>query len=206
MRTINITNARQNLFQLVSDLNIGFNPITIVNNKEKELKKIANSFQRHFSDILEKIIDLSNGNISNKLIESNEFVTNNTLQAENQTSNLSGININTEITLKELNLRNGEINPSEQLLNSISLINRKTLPLIENLINFKNNILNQVLLCKMYTANYPLLINHIKNEAIMYHTKSELFHPLNNLKLFYFIVFLINITINFKFFTFKYSF
>ena len=137
--------------------------------KEKELKKIANSFQRNFSNILEKIIDLSNGNISNKLIESNEFVTNNTLQAENQTSSLSGININAEITLKELNLRSGEINPNEQLLNSISLINRKTLPLIENLINFKNNILNQVLLCKMYTANYPLLIAHIKNEAIMYH-------------------------------------
>ena len=137
--------------------------------KEKELKKIANSFQRNFSDILEKIIDLSNGNISNKLIESNEFVTNNTLQAENQTSSLSGIKINAEITLKELNLRSGEINPNEQLLNSISLINRKTLPLIENLINFKNNILNQVLLCKMYTANYPLLITHIKNEVIMYH-------------------------------------
>ena len=81
--------------------------------KEKELKKIANSFQRNFSDILEKIIDLSNGNISNKLIESNEFVTNNTLQAENQTSSLSGININAEITLKELNLRSGEINPND---------------------------------------------------------------------------------------------
>lgn len=47
MRTINITNARQNLFQLASNVNIGFNPITIVNNKEKELKKIANSFQRN---------------------------------------------------------------------------------------------------------------------------------------------------------------
>jgi prevent-host-death family protein len=33
MSTINITNARQNLYQLVSDVNIGFNPITIVNNK-----------------------------------------------------------------------------------------------------------------------------------------------------------------------------
>lgn len=33
MSTINIINARQNLFQLVSDVNIGFNPITIVNNK-----------------------------------------------------------------------------------------------------------------------------------------------------------------------------
>lgn len=35
MRTINITNAHQNLFQLVADVNVGFNPITIVNNKEK---------------------------------------------------------------------------------------------------------------------------------------------------------------------------
>ena len=35
MSTINITNARQNLFQLVADVNVGFNPITIVNNKDK---------------------------------------------------------------------------------------------------------------------------------------------------------------------------
>lgn len=35
MSTINITNARQNLFQLVADVNVDFNPITIVNNKDK---------------------------------------------------------------------------------------------------------------------------------------------------------------------------
>ena len=33
MNTINITSARQNLFQLVSDVNKGFNPVTIINNK-----------------------------------------------------------------------------------------------------------------------------------------------------------------------------
>ena len=33
MNSINITNARQNLFQLVSDVNVGYNPITIVNSK-----------------------------------------------------------------------------------------------------------------------------------------------------------------------------
>ena len=37
MSTINITKARQTLFQLVTDVNNGFNPITIVNNKEKML-------------------------------------------------------------------------------------------------------------------------------------------------------------------------
>ena len=33
MSTINITNARQNLYKLVSDVNVGYNPITIVNNR-----------------------------------------------------------------------------------------------------------------------------------------------------------------------------
>ena len=41
MSTINITNARQNLFQLVADVNIGFNPITIVNNKGKNAVLIS---------------------------------------------------------------------------------------------------------------------------------------------------------------------
>lgn len=33
MDSINITNARQNLYKLVSDVNKGFNPINIINNK-----------------------------------------------------------------------------------------------------------------------------------------------------------------------------
>ncbi len=44
MSTINITNAsnaRQNFFQLVSDVNIGFNPIAIFNNKGKNAVLIS---------------------------------------------------------------------------------------------------------------------------------------------------------------------
>ena len=41
MSTINITNARANLYQLVSDVNVGFNPITIVNNKGKDAVLIS---------------------------------------------------------------------------------------------------------------------------------------------------------------------
>ena len=41
MGTINITNARANLYQLVSDVNVGFNPITIVNNKGKNAVLIS---------------------------------------------------------------------------------------------------------------------------------------------------------------------
>lgn len=99
---------------------------------------------------------------------SNEIVTKNTLDAEIQTVNLSGGNIDTDITIKELELKSGTININNDLLNEISNINRETLPVIENLISFKNDILNNVLACKMYTTNYPLLISHIMNEAKMY--------------------------------------
>ena len=41
MSTVNITKARQNLFKLVADVNVGFNPITIVNNKGKNAVLIS---------------------------------------------------------------------------------------------------------------------------------------------------------------------
>lgn len=138
--------------------------------KNNDLKIVARNFQNAFSDILKRIVTLANGNVSSKFLSSNEIITKNTIEAENQTSNLTGIFIDTEITKSELILKSGKINISESLLNSISTINKQTFPLIENLITFKNNILNSVLSCKMYTTNYPLLITHIMNEAKMYQT------------------------------------
>ena len=52
MSTINITNARQNLFQLVSDVNIGFNPITIVNNKGKNAVLISEDEWKNIEETL----------------------------------------------------------------------------------------------------------------------------------------------------------
>lgn len=52
MGTINITNARQNLFQLVSDVNIGFNPITIVNNKGKNAVLISEDEWKNIEETL----------------------------------------------------------------------------------------------------------------------------------------------------------
>ena len=52
MSTINITNARQNLFQLVSDVNVGFNPITIVNNKGKNAVLISEDDWKNIEETL----------------------------------------------------------------------------------------------------------------------------------------------------------
>ena len=54
MKSINITNAKNNFYKLVSDVNVGLGPITIVNNKGKNavlisesIKKIKNSEDWH---------------------------------------------------------------------------------------------------------------------------------------------------------------
>lgn len=52
MSTINITNARQNLFQLVADVNVGFNPITIVNNKGKNAVLISEDVWKSIEETL----------------------------------------------------------------------------------------------------------------------------------------------------------
>lgn len=138
-------------------------------NDDKELRKIASDFQKIFSDTLRNVINLANKNISDSFINSNEMVTENTLEAEKKTQNLSNIKIDTTLTLDELKLKSGNENISEQLINQISNINKRTLPVIQNLIYFKNDILNNVLSCKLYTTNYPLLIKHIMSEAKMYY-------------------------------------
>lgn len=138
--------------------------------KNNNYKQTARNFQKSFSDILKNAVYLANGNISNDLLSANEIVTKNTMASEVKTSNLSGAFIDTNITKSELVLRSGRPKETSSLLAAISSLNKKTLPLIQKLIAFKNDILNNVLSCKMYTTNYPLLISHIMNEAKMYFT------------------------------------
>ena len=52
MNSINITNARQNLFQLVSDVNVGYNPITIVNSKGKNAVLISENEWKNIEETL----------------------------------------------------------------------------------------------------------------------------------------------------------
>lgn len=137
--------------------------------KDDDLKRVANNFQSVFADVLENAIHLGNGNVSDELLAANEIVTNNTLAAEEKTTNLTGTYINTELTMKEINLCSGETNANARLVSSVGDLNHHALSLIEQLIDFKNDILENVLNCTMFTTNYPLLIKHIMNEAKMYY-------------------------------------
>ena len=94
--------------------------------KNKQEKNIANNFQKLFSDILGKIVALANGRINNNLLNSGEIVTDKTLEAERKSSNLTQIQIDTNITLMESELKSGNLIINEELVNAISNIIKST--------------------------------------------------------------------------------
>lgn len=131
----------------------------------------AEFFMKEFEKLLCHAVVLSNGVVGNKILCSGEVVTEFTLLAEGQTERFTGIHINKEITEKELHLSSGECKCGVNFDNKFSAVhrlNQTSLRLLNGIISFKESILKNVLQCRMFTLNYPLLIEHILREAKLY--------------------------------------
>lgn len=130
----------------------------------------AEFFKQEFEKLLSHAVALSDGVVGKNVLCSGETVTRFTATAEQQTERFTGIAINKEITQRELqlcnNARAGHSNARMQA--QVQRLNRRAIELLNGLIAFKERILNQVLNCKMFTMNYPLLLEHIIREAKLY--------------------------------------
>lgn len=144
-------------------LEVGFTP------KDSNFTKQADAFRKNFDFLLAEVITVSNGLVSQEVLRSGEVVTRYTLKAEMASAYFTGVNIATGITQAELGLTSGNIhNVLPMTEHSVYIINEKAINLIRALIDFKTAILSNVLSCKMFTVNYPLLIDHILREAKLY--------------------------------------
>lgn len=136
----------------------------------------AEAFQQKFEHFLCQIIELSDRVVSSDILCSGEIVTEYTLQAEHQTERLTAIAIDQSITAKELKLtpqgENAQIT-REQLL-QVRHCNRAALVLLDEFIGFKENLLRNIAQCRLFTMNYPLLIEHITREAKLYRRYVEI--------------------------------
>lgn len=136
---------------------------------ETDLKKRADWFREKFEDGLKKATKLADGMVGNAVLDSGEIVTKYTKTAECQTSRLTGIPINTEITDAQIQLCGGSpARVSREMIYQVRMLNRKMLEHVNGLISLKEEILQRVLSCSLYTTNYPLLIEHILREAKLY--------------------------------------
>ena len=125
-------------------------------------------YKGQFERLLSDSVKLSNCIISPEVLNSGEIVTNYTLGAEKKTEELTGLNIDTNITLQELRLSSDLYCMMPDISAEINFLNIAALQLLDGLINFKERILSEVLSCNLFTANYPLLIEHITREAKLY--------------------------------------
>ncbi len=129
----------------------------------------ANWYRDMFENGLREAVRLANGNVGEDVLRSGELVTEFTETAERQTSRLSGVSIDTQITRAEQRLRAGGMEqPSRELMDQVQQLNQRMMQLTGALIRFKERILREVLSCNLYTANYPLLLEHVLREAKMY--------------------------------------
>lgn len=130
----------------------------------------AEYYKEEFEALLSNAVKLANGIISQDVLNSGELVTEFTALAEKQTEAFTGISINEDITAAELRLRAAccDSNIGPKNLRRIKQLNQRALKLLDGLISFKERILENVLRCKMFTGNYPLLIEHIIREAKLY--------------------------------------
>ena len=144
-------------------LEAGFTP------KNTKLSKEANDYKVQFEKVLLDIVKLSDGNVREVVLDSGEIYTDYTLSTERKTEYYTGIEINSKITLLESKLSSGADTESDsKIISSIKKINCRVIKLLDGLIDLKTRILDEMLFCKLFTSNYPLLIEHILREAKLY--------------------------------------
>ncbi|ENY8396477.1 TPA: DUF2935 domain-containing protein [Clostridioides difficile] len=138
-------------------------------NKNYNLAMEADHYKKQFEDLLSYTVSASNGIIRPDILYSEELVTTLTSVAEQKTEEFTRIEINKNITTRELNLQSG-VNPQvgQDLVNYVAQLNSDAIRLLDGLINFKERVLDGVLSCTIFTSNYPLLLEHIIHEANLY--------------------------------------
>ena len=134
--------------------------------------KEASKFKKAFEKLLYDVISCSEGVVDDKIFKAGEVITEYTLLSERKTSHLTGSEIDENITKLEAKLwenigsKISKIN--SDLVKRVERINQRCLELLKGLICFKVQTLKNVLQCKMFTMNCPLLIEHIIREAKLY--------------------------------------
>ena len=137
--------------------------------KETEFIRRADQFREEFEEGLRRTVRLADGIVSKSVLNSGEVVTEFTQKAECQTSNLTGIPIDVKITEAEERLRAGNCGMvNRETVAQVRMLNQQMLRSLNGLISFKEEILREVTKCRLYTTNYPLLIEHILREAKLY--------------------------------------
>lgn len=136
--------------------------------KDSNMIQQAENFKNQLTIVLSEAVRLADGVLSPGFLTDGEMVTPYTLDAERVTEFYTGISLNTDITRAELSLGGNDNSNIMPLVEPVTRLNQQAINATQGLIAFKTTILNDVLNCRIFTNNYPLLIDHILREARLF--------------------------------------
>ena len=136
--------------------------------KNSEYILEADTLKKSFEELLMEVLSISKGNLSKESLESDEFVTKYTLDAEKKVEKLYGICIDKELTKSTLELADNETNYSYNLEGYVYDLNSRIINLLMDVIKFKEKVIDEVLKCDLAIFIYPEMLEHILEEAKFY--------------------------------------
>ncbi|HVJ50581.1 DUF2935 domain-containing protein [Desulfitobacterium sp.] len=135
---------------------------------DQALAQQAEVLKNEFSALLAETLCLADGLLSPEVLSSGELVTRLTLDSELASTYYSGISLDNELTRQELSLGSSPYPLNPSLVDQISSLNQRAISATTILADYKSKLLQNILSCRTFTFNYPLLIDHILREARFY--------------------------------------
>lgn len=132
--------------------------------KNEDFIREGAELNSQFNNLLREALELASGVI---MVE-NDAATEFTLPAEEKTSFLTGMQIDTALTEAELRMARPGARVDAQIVERVGNLNNRILSATRNIIRYKTRVLDALLACELLSSNYPLLIEHIRREAIRY--------------------------------------
>ena len=139
-------------------LMLGFTP------KNKDLSDQAAGYKKRLNELLNQAVEMAKGFISPAIMSSGELFTRYTEEAERQTQYDTGVPIDTRLTVDEYDV-GGRAVPPPSMQPQIDDLNDAALALTYELLRFKEQVRDDALSCRIFTMNYPLILEHIVREA-----------------------------------------
>ena len=139
-----------------------------------EYIETARDFSERCEELIGTLMKYANGRVSKEALDNHIFVTQYTLDTELLTERLFGIDIDTTITEQQLNLIPGvDNNPSRDMINDLTEVNRTSLVLVTNFISFCQNIVSRMSRNDLFSYSYISLIDAMLTEANLYKLNLE---------------------------------
>lgn len=136
-----------------------------------------------FEGLLKETLAMSGGILSPMAMTAGDIVTQYTLNAEMTTKQLTGLPIDTNITISEMEMFSmSRTDMNTTTAQSVNSLNQRIITLLKSTIQTQKTLLQNVLSCRMFTSLYPLMIDHVTREAEHYQHHLEMLQQRESMK------------------------